>query len=126
MAVFPQIQGAEFRPVTGPANPSERTIAPARGAAPRAEPTAITPAPPAAVARREELDAALAELREKLAAVRPEPYRVSIKEDEESGELVIRIKDADGEVVKQFPPEKILNLHQKMDDLVGMIVDETT
>ena len=125
MAVFPQIQGAAFRPVTGPAGPTARTIAPARGEAPRAEPHA-TPAPPAANERREELDAALAELGAKLAAVRPEPYSVSIKEDEESGHLVIRIKDAAGEVVKQFPPEKILNLHQKMDDLVGMIVDETT
>ncbi|MFN2369863.1 MAG: flagellar protein FlaG [Candidatus Krumholzibacteriia bacterium] len=39
---------------------------------------------------------------------------------------MILIKDAQGEVIKQFPPEKILNLNQKMDDLVGIIIDEAT
>ncbi|MBE0566612.1 MAG: flagellar protein FlaG [Krumholzibacteria bacterium] len=99
----------------------------AREPAPRPAPEPPAPAPPAQSAwSREELEAALDRLRESLARVRPEPYRVSFRTDEETNRTVILIKDAAGEVVKQFPPEKILNLHHKMDDLVGMIVDEAT
>lgn len=121
MTEITALQGAATRL---PAASSDRV---ARGPAERTEPAPQAP-PPAAEPTwtREELDAALARLSESLARVRPEPYRVSFRTDEDTRTTVIQIKDADGEVVKQFPPEKILNLHQKMDDLVGMIIDEAT
>ena len=51
-------------------------------------------------------------------------HTVSIRRDEETKRYIIEIKDPDGVVVKVFPPEKVLNLHQKLDDLSGMVIDE--
>ncbi|MCP4293685.1 MAG: flagellar protein FlaG [bacterium] len=53
-----------------------------------------------------------------------DPHQVSIHNDEETKQYVIEIKDPEGKTVKQFPPEKVLNLHQKLDDLSGMVIDE--
>ncbi len=104
----------------GTAGPRPDDQAPVRTAAP-------LPSPPDPVpVSREQMAAALAEVNEALAKVRPEPFRVSFSEEEGSGRMVITIKSAEGEVLKQYPPEKILNLLGKMDDLVGMIVDEAT
>lgn len=120
MAEITTLQGAATRL---PAASSSRV---ARGPADRPEPDPQAPPPAESTWTSEELDAALARLSESLARVRPEPYRVSFRTDEDSQRTVILIKDAQGEVIKQFPPEKILNLHQKMDDLVGIIIDEAT
>ena len=51
-------------------------------------------------------------------------HKVSIRKDERSQQFVIEIQDPDGKVVKQFPSEKVLNLHQRLDDLSGMVIDE--
>lgn len=75
---------------------------------------------------REELEQAVADLRSALAEVRPPEWSVAIHEDEATGKLVIEIKDAEGEVIKQLPPEKVLNLHRKLADLAGVVLDEAT
>ena len=51
-------------------------------------------------------------------------HTVSIRTDEQTRQYVIEIQDPEGQVVKQFPSEKVLNLHQKLDDLSGMVIDE--
>ncbi len=53
-----------------------------------------------------------------------DPHQVEIHTDESTNEFVIEIKDPEGKVVKQFPPEKVLNLREKLDDLSGMVIDE--
>ncbi len=53
-------------------------------------------------------------------------FQVGFHEDSQTGTMVIEIKDRDGEMVKQFPPEKVLNLQRKMDELSGMVIDEMT
>lgn len=111
-------------PPTAATKTAAATAPPAARPEPAPEPRPRDP--DAAAKQRADLDAALAKLSDALAKVRPQPYKVAIRNDQESGEIVILIKDAAGDVVKQFPPEKILNLHRKMDDLIGMIVDETT
>ena len=125
MAAINALTGSETRIPTNAATP---TPAPAPSRPARAEPAPEPPRrdPDAAAKQRADLDAALAKLGDALAKVRPQPFKVAIREDQDSGDLVIEIKDADGNVIKQYPPEKILNLHQSMDDLIGMIVDETT
>ena len=75
---------------------------------------------------REQLVETTARLQEALAEARPEDWRVGIHEDDTTGSLVIEIRDADGELIKQFPPEKVLNLQRKLADLAGVVVDETT
>ncbi len=52
------------------------------------------------------------------------PHKVTIRTDEDSSRFIIEIQDPEGEVVKQFPSEKVLNLHRKLDDLSGMVIDE--
>lgn len=63
-------------------------------------------------------------LQKRLDEAAPDPHLVAIRNDERTNQFVIQIKDPDGKVVKQFPPEKVLNLHRKMDDLSGMVIDE--
>ena len=53
-------------------------------------------------------------------------HKVAIHTDEKTDQFVIEIKTADGQVVKQFPPEKVLNMYERMDDLSGMVIDEMT
>ena len=74
----------------------------------------------------EETQEVAAKLQEKINELSTDPYQVSISTDESTQASVIQIKDHHGEVIKQFPPEKVLNLHQKLDDLSGMVIDEMT
>ncbi|WPL18574.1 flagellar protein FlaG [Thiorhodovibrio winogradskyi] len=41
--------------------------------------------------------------------------------DEEGEQMVVKIKDADGEVVKQLPPESVLELRRRLTEVEGMI-----
>ncbi len=124
MAAINALTGTETR-IPQPAAVPTAAEASTRPARPAPAPEPLAPDPGQAAQQRADLDAALAKLGEALAKVRPEPYKVSIRKDQESGQVVILIKNAEGDVIKQYPPEKILNLHQSMDDLIGMIVDET-
>lgn len=63
-------------------------------------------------------------LQDRINEIASEQHQVAIHHDEDSKGFVIEIKDPDGKVVKQFPPEKVLNLRDKMDDLSGMVIDE--
>ncbi|HPF70502.1 MAG TPA: flagellar protein FlaG [Candidatus Krumholzibacteria bacterium] len=123
MVTITAVAGPEVRPLTNPA-----AGAPAPQARNETAPRPHLEPPPAPEPDqvRKDLDEALAKLSQALEKVRPQPYRVAFEEDSSSGRMIIKIKNADGEVVKQYPPEKLLNLHQRMDDLVGMVVDEAT
>ena len=72
----------------------------------------------------------LQELVDKLQAnidqVSADPYQVGFRMDDQTDETIIEIKDPDGRVVKQFPPEKVLNLQHKLDELSGMVIDRMT
>ncbi len=63
-------------------------------------------------------------LQSRLDELAEDQHKVAIHTDKESKQFIIEIQDPEGKVVKQFPQEKILNLHQKMDDLPGMVIDE--
>lgn len=51
-------------------------------------------------------------------------HSVSIRTDQTTKQFVIEIQDPEGKTLKQFPSEKVLNLHQRLDDLSGMVIDE--
>lgn len=72
----------------------------------------------------EEAQQVAAELQKRMDEMADDPHQVSIRTDENTQNSVIQIKDPDGEVVKQYPPEKVLNLYEKLDDLSGMVIDE--
>jgi uncharacterized FlaG/YvyC family protein len=63
-------------------------------------------------------------LQSRINELAPDPHLVAIHNDDSTNEYVIEIKDPDGNIVKQFPPEKVLNLRKRMDDLSGMVIDE--
>ena len=52
-----------------------------------------------------------------------EAHSVSFRVDPRTEDFVIEIHDPEGELVKQFPPEIMLNLRQKLDELSGMVLD---
>ncbi len=126
MAVIDRIQGPGARPVNTPANRKSDAAGATAAAETKPQPHLEPPRAPQPAAVRQELDEALERLGSALSKVRPEPYTVGFETDEASGRTIIQIKNRNGEVIKQFPPEKLLNLHRRMDDLVGMIVDEAT
>ena len=72
----------------------------------------------------EEAQAVVEKLQNRIDEISADPHKVSIRTDEETKRYIIQIQDPEGNVVKQFPPEKVLNLHQKLDDLSGMVIDE--
>ena len=56
----------------------------------------------------------------------PQPHAVGFREDPETRDMIIEIRTPEGEVIKTFPPEKVLNLHRRLDDLSGMVIDRMT
>jgi uncharacterized FlaG/YvyC family protein len=59
-----------------------------------------------------------------LAEVAPEPRVVHFRAVEESEDVVIEVRNWEtGELITQIPPEKILNLRARLDELVGTVVD---
>ncbi len=88
-------------------------------------PTDKTEAPTATTAASYKETLAVAEkLQSRLDEVAATLHQVSIHTDEETKQYIIEIQDPEGNVVKRFPPEKILNLYQRLDDLSGMVIDE--
>jgi len=63
-------------------------------------------------------------LQDRLDEIADVPRKATIRTDDEVDQYIIEIKDAQGNVVKRFPPEKVLNLHKRLDDLSGMVIDE--
>ncbi len=131
MALFPTIQpGAPPAPAdTTPQRSTHGTpVAEHNQATPTNTPVPTAPAQETAAPPldTETLKEAAQDLQDALAKSRPEEWHVAIHEDETTGTIVIEIKDADGEVIKQFPPENLLNLQRKMADLAGVVIDETT
>ncbi|MBU8870696.1 MAG: flagellar protein FlaG [Gemmatimonadales bacterium] len=55
-----------------------------------------------------------------------EPHEVGFRQDPVSKNVIIEIRNPEGELLKQFPPEKVLNLHQKLDELSGIVIDRMT
>jgi uncharacterized FlaG/YvyC family protein len=63
-------------------------------------------------------------LQESIDRATKDQYEVGFRQDSSTGTSIIEIKDKEGHLIKQFPPEKVLNLQRKMDELSGMVIDE--
>jgi flagellar protein FlaG len=49
----------------------------------------------------------------------------SVSVDDESGMVIVRITDSDtGEVVKQIPPQQILDADVSVDKIIGLLVND--
>ncbi|MFO7653919.1 MAG: flagellar protein FlaG [Candidatus Krumholzibacteriia bacterium] len=105
-------------PRPSPPHPSPTSAPPSPAAA------APTPRPPLSDA--EEVTEFVARLEEALVRATPEPRQVRIRQLEQVSEFVVEVLNREtGELITQFPPEKVLNLRERLDDLVGMVIDRT-
>ncbi len=51
--------------------------------------------------------------------------RLNIEVSEETGEVIVRVLDKDtDEVVREIPPEEVVKLRERMEELRGMLFDE--
>ncbi|MFH0809191.1 MAG: flagellar protein FlaG [Pseudomonadota bacterium] len=58
------------------------------------------------------------------ALVAPMGYKVGFSVDDRSGRVVCQLRDQKtDEVVRQIPPEEVLDLAAKMDKMTGLILD---
>ncbi|RLA40184.1 MAG: hypothetical protein DRR06_17840 [Gammaproteobacteria bacterium] len=73
-----------------------------------------------------ELKNMASEIQEALDKSSKEPLNVNFRPDERVAGFVIEIRNGDGELVRQFPLEKVLNMRSKLDELSGMVIDEMT
>ncbi len=92
--------------------------------APKAAETVQSDPKPSFELTYEEIEIVAGKLQSRINDLANEPHRVAIRQDNETKQVIIEIINPDGEVVKQFPSEKVLNLHRRMDDLSGMVIDE--
>ena len=71
----------------------------------------------------EDLEKALSEMKKKLNEVVDVGFEYSI--DKDSNREVVKILDKrTNEVIRQYPPEEILNMIKRMDEMIGFFVDE--
>ena len=94
-----------------------RAAAPARGAVPTAPDQRLDPQAAEELARQ---------VQETLSKVAPRPHEVAFRLDADSNGFVIEIRNPDGTLLRQYPPEKLLNLRRRLDELSGMVIDEMT
>lgn len=50
---------------------------------------------------------------------------LEISFDNDADRVIVRVKGADGEVVRQIPSDEYLNFSAKLKELIGVIFDET-
>ena len=49
----------------------------------------------------------------------------SVSVDDDTGMVVVRIKDSDtGDIMKQIPPQQLLDANANMDKIIGLLVDD--
>ena len=65
-------------------------------------------------------------VQEVLQRVAPQPHRITFRHDDSTNNYVIEVRNPDGSLVRQYPPEKMLNLRRNLDELSGMVIDEMT
>ena len=74
--------------------------------------------------RQKEFHELAAHLQRALAAALPEPCSVCFRWAEEDNLFILEVRnESTGELIKQYPPEKILNIRRRLDELLGVMID---
>ena len=50
---------------------------------------------------------------------------LSFIHDEASGRSAVRVVDADGNVIRQIPPQEVLDVYARIRNIVGILLDES-
>jgi uncharacterized FlaG/YvyC family protein len=94
--------------------------------APRAAP-APEPSKPAPKFDLEAAQRATADLQQTIDDYAKEPRDVAMRYDDKHDVFVIEIREREsGEMILEFPPEKILNVRDRLDELIGAMIDRKT
>ena len=94
----------------------------ARENAPDATPEQAVPSSSAASATPEVLEAAVAELK---AYMEPHQLEPRLEVDDETRDVIVKIVEQEtGELVRQIPPEEILKMRQRLQEYVGLLLDQ--
>lgn len=132
MATISNIQGTAGSQLTSDLVVDKARHSPPESVSPPTPPTPEAPAEsPRAPGSPSELDQEglqdlAQQLQEAIDRASDLGHRVGFRLDQRIQDFVIEIRDTDGTLLKQYPPEKVLNLRQKLTELSGMVVDATT
>jgi hypothetical protein len=118
-------EGADPRVATRAASPGHdnRTVSrvPAGGNGPAPASVPEAPALDPRAARQY-----IEQVQETLDRFAPEPHKITFRGDGTANGFVIEVRNPDGSLVRQYPPEKLLNLRRKLDEMSGMVIDQMT
>jgi hypothetical protein len=124
MSAITLLPGSPIAPAPlelGSATPSAPRAAPAADLsrpAP-ASPPALAPPPDLATVQR-----AATEIQQTMNTFAKEPRDVDLRYDDDHRLFVIEIRNREnGELILEYPPEKILNVRDRLDELIGAMID---
>ncbi len=64
------------------------------------------------------------EMAEAIAVAGFEPRDVNLRYEVDANVFVIEVKEPEtGELIMQFPPEELISMRERMDELIGMFID---
>lgn len=73
---------------------------------------------------REEVEEAVKEIQERFDAMGSH-FKFGLYRHQESSSIVARLQDLQsGDLIKQFPSEEVLELREKLEDLIGILFDK--
>ncbi|TVR14464.1 MAG: flagellar protein FlaG [Planctomycetota bacterium] len=49
---------------------------------------------------------------------------LSFEVDDERKDMIVTVKDSDGEVIRQIPSEEVMDLRRRLEDHVGVFLDD--
>lgn len=118
-------EGAGLQATVRAANPGrDQQIASrvqASGAGPPSAPSEEVPAIDPQAAREY-----IEQVQEVLDRVAPAPHKITFRRDDTTNGFVIEVRNPDGSMIRQYPPETLLKLRRKLDEMSGMVIDEMT
>lgn len=69
----------------------------------------------------EELNSTIAQIQKVVQAATGRA--LSFEVDDEQRNLIVSVKDSDGEIIRQIPSDEVLALRRRLEDLVGVFLD---
>jgi flagellar protein FlaG len=73
---------------------------------------------------QKDLEDAVKEIQQRFASMGSN-FTFGLYQDSETKSIVVQLRDKKtNEIVKQFPPEEVLKLREKLQDLIGLLFDE--
>ncbi len=110
-------------PISNAANPREIGLGQNRPQPSRASPAATNPATD--LARDQRVQVLQSAIEKLIRKSLPSNSKLQIEQDKVTGTFIYRSIDTEtGEIIRQWPPEQLLKLHEYLAQMEGMLVDK--